>query len=176
LRSDAVLGAVLRQVEFDFSTTLLHSIDTAHSLDIYQGLRIRKLNKVTAAGRYPLSQFEKRTQSLFAITSKIIAVADLTFWVNININKQHLLPRHKRHLGCLADTRIVHFQNDRNSRLQVACGASVKRQKLTRTKVQRSPKGKPLSVRYAELLSLRREVLKALSEKQRTRPGRKRTN
>jgi hypothetical protein len=27
----------LRQVEFDFRTTLLHSVDIAHYLDIYQG-------------------------------------------------------------------------------------------------------------------------------------------
>ena len=95
---------------------------------------------------------------------------------DININKQHLLPRQKRHLGCLVDIGIVHFQNDRNSRLQVPCGASVKRQKLTKAKIHGPSKRKPLSVRYAELLSLRRAVLKALSEKERTQPGRRRSN
>ena len=52
----------------------------------------------------------------------------------------------------------------------------MKRQKLTKAKIYGPPKGKPLSVRYAELLSLRREVLKALSEKKRTRAGRRRSN
>ena len=52
----------------------------------------------------------------------------------------------------------------------------MKRQKLTKVKIHGPSKRKPLSVRYAELLSLRREVLKALSEKKRTRAGRRHTN
>jgi hypothetical protein len=54
--------------------------------------------------------------------------------------------------------------------------ASVKRQKSKKAKVRGSPKKKSLGDRYAELLGLRRAVLKALSEKERTQSDRRRSN
>jgi hypothetical protein len=73
------------------------------------------------------------------------------------------------------NTATVHFGGD-SFAVQVSCGASVKRQKKTRSRIEGSPKGKPLSVRYAELLKLRRAVMLALSEKERTPSSPRRSN
>ena len=54
------------------------------------------------------------------------------------------------------------------------CGASVKRQKLTKGRIcVGQPKRKPLSVRYAEVLRLRQAVLQALSEGKRPQVDRR---
>jgi hypothetical protein len=73
------------------------------------------------------------------------------------------------------NTATIHFWGDKFA-FQVSCGASVKRQKITITRIKGSPKGKPLGVRYAELLKLRRAVLLALTKKERIQSGRRRSN
>jgi len=52
----------------------------------------------------------------------------------------------------------------------------VKRKKPTKAKIRIASNGKPLNVRYAELLRLRQMVLKAQSENERTQGAPRRLN
>jgi hypothetical protein len=58
-----------------------------------------------------------------------------------------------------------YFQGDKARISEISIGAGVKRQ-TPKTKIRVVARGKPLSVRYAELLKLRQVVLKAQLEKE----------
>jgi hypothetical protein len=130
----------------------------------------QKGNAAAASWRPPAYDFVPSQVAQFCVTlcaDKSAAVPDLTFCADVKINKRCSLSPHKNHLRFLQIQELFIFKAI-NLLFRVPCGASLKRKKLTRAKIRGLPKGKSLSVRYAELLRLRRAVLKALSEKERT--------